>query len=320
MFNKASFSISKVRPRPQSLTGVWVVFSGVLLAAAPSKVVADPGVSGSYTLTEATNSKKAVSKVWSNLLAGYQQARNAAKAMVKQMQLTSSLAHSMEENLLAWQSVAQRTEALLHADIWDENPIKVVENLEENVFQKSDALLYYRIPNAKQASAQLNQSRRAWVKGLGWNETDLADAGRKTLLGTLGLVSLSPDQRKQKTREKAAFDIRSTSLAKAAARQGQMDYMTDDADAHLSALGSTLTQMDASEARSLGEMNAQLSENDFVQGQMEAHQDMDRLELYSQILLAKASDYDRRGLLVHLAIEPLVLLSTELEARKVPHE
>ncbi len=177
-----------------------------------------------------------------------------------------------------------------------------------------------RIPNAKQASAKLNQSRRAWVKGLGWNETDLTDAGRKTLLGTLGLVSLRPDQRKQKTREKAAFDIRSTSLAKTAARQGQMDYMTDDADAHLSALGSTLTQMDASEARCLGEMNAQLSENDFVQGQMEAHQDMDRLELYSQILLAKASDYNRRGLLVHLAIEPLVLLSTELEARKVPHE
>lgn len=90
--------------------------------------------------------------------------------MVKQMELTASLAHSMEKNLQAWQSVAQRTEALLHADIWVSNPVKEIENLEENLFQKSDDLLYNRIPNARQASAAVNKARRQWVDNLGWND------------------------------------------------------------------------------------------------------------------------------------------------------
>jgi hypothetical protein len=293
---------------------------GVLLAAfvLPSAVHADPGVNGSYSWSETWDTKKSIRKVWSSLLAGYQQARNTAKAMVKQMQLTASLAHSMEEQLIAWQTVAKKTEALLHADVWDESPIGVVENLEENVFQKSDALLYNRIPNARQASENMNAARRAWVKGLVWNETDDAEAAKKTLLGSLGLTALSPDQRKQKTREKVAYDIRSTTLAKTAARQDRMAYMTDDADAHLSAVGSTLTRMDASEAKGLSEMNGQLSENDFVQGQMESRQSMDRLELYAQILLARASDYNRAGLAVHMAMVPMLLLSDELASRRSP--
>src|SRR4051812_29224965 len=102
---------------------------------APIMPKADPGVSSSYTATETVDTKKSIRKIWSNFLAGYQQARNAAKSIVRQMQLTSSLAHSMEQNLRAWESVARRTEALLHADIWDENPIALVENLEENLFQ-----------------------------------------------------------------------------------------------------------------------------------------------------------------------------------------
>jgi hypothetical protein len=293
----------------------------VLLAialAVPVRIHADPGVNGSYSWSETWDTKKSIRKVWSSLLAGYQQARNTAKAMVKQMQLTASLAHSMEEQLIAWQTVAKKTEALLHADVWDENPIKVVENLEENVFQKSDALLYNRIPNARQASENMNAARRAWVKGLVWSETDDAEAAKKTLLGSLGLTALSPDQRKQKTREKVAYDIRSTTLAKTAGRQDRMAYMTDDADAHLSAFGSTLTKMDASEAKGLSQMNGQLSENDFVQGQMESRQSMDRLELYSQILLARAADYNRAGLAVHMAMVPMLLLSDELAARRSP--
>lgn len=279
-------------------------------------VHADPGVNGSYTLGESVNTKKSIRKVWSNLLAGYQQARNAAKSMVKQMQLTASLAHSVEQNLQAWQSVAQRTEALLHADIWDSNPITEVEKLEENLFQKTDDLLYSRIPNARQASANVNKARRQWVQNLGWDDDVSQVDSRKTVLGTLGLVSLSPNQRKQKTREKMAFDVRSTSIAKTAARQDRMTYLTDDADAHLSAIGSTLTKMDASEAKGLSEMNGQLAENDFVQGQMEAHQEMDRLDLYAQILLSKASVYNRVGLTTHLAIQPLLFLSAELERKR----
>lgn len=290
--------------------------STLLIFSAVAVVNGDPGVSGSYTLGESVNTKKSVRKVWSNLLAGYQQARNAAKSMVKQMQLTASLAHSVEQNLQAWQSVAQRTEALLHADIWDSNPITEVEKLEENLFQKSDDLLYNRIPNARQASANVNKARRQWVQNLGWDDDASQVDSRKTVLGTLGLVSLSPDQRKQKTREKVAFDVRSTALAKTAARQERMTYLTDDADAHLSAMGSTLTKMDASEAKGLSEMNAQLAENDFVQGQMEAHQEMDRLDLYAQILLSKASAYNRVGLSTHLAIQPLLFLSAELERKR----
>lgn len=280
-----------------------------LLLASPLK--ADPAVNGSYSLSETVDTKKSVRKVWSNLLAGYQQARNAAKSMVKQMQLTASLAHSMEQNLLAWQTVAQKTEALLHADIWDENPIQLVENLEENLFQKSDDLLYNRIPNAREASAQLGKARRAWVKNLGWGDAEPGDS-RNTVLGTLGLVSLSPDQRKEKSREKIAFDLRSTSLSKTAGRQERMTYLTDDADAHLSAFGTTLQNLDASETKGLSEMGSQLAENDFVQGQMEAHQDMDRLDLYAQILLSKASLYNRMGLGSYLALQPLLLLSDEL--------
>lgn len=287
-----------------------------IMGCIPAITMGDPGVSSSYTLGETVNTKKSIRKVWSNLLAGYQQARNAAKSMVKQMQLTASLAHSMEQNLQAWQSVAQRTEALLHADIWDENPITEVENLEENLFQKSDDLLYNRIPNARQASANVNKARRQWVKNLDWEDGDVSTESRKTLLGTLGLVSLSPDQRKQKTREKLAFDVRSTSLAKTAARQDRMTFMTDDADAHLSAMGGTLTKMDASEAKGLSEMNTQFAENDFIQGQMESHQEMDRLDLYAQILLSKASMYNRVGLGTHLALQPLLVLSAELEKRR----
>jgi PleD family two-component response regulator len=135
-------------------------------------------------------------------------------------------------------------------------------------------------------------------------------------MGTLGLVGLSPDQRRQKTREKMAFDVRAASIAKTTARQDQMTFMSDDADAHLSAFGTTLTKMDASEAKTLAEMNTQLAENDFVQGQMEARQDMDRLDLYAQILLAKASAYNRGALASHLAVQPLLVLSEALEGKR----
>src|SRR2546423_9277550 len=135
--------IRKAEPALHPTSFRSAVCGGLLLSAfsLPIAVQADPGVNGSYSWSETWDTKKSIRKVWSSLLEGYQQARNAAKAMVKQMQLTASLAHSMEEQLNAWQTVAKKTEALLHADVWDENPITLVENLEENVFQKSDALL-----------------------------------------------------------------------------------------------------------------------------------------------------------------------------------
>jgi hypothetical protein len=303
-------------PRRVAKASPTIALLIALSICAGASAWADPGVNGSYTTGEAVNTKKSIRKVWSNLLAGYQQARNAAKSIVKQMQLTSSLAHSMEQNLAAWESVAQRTEALLHADIWDSNPIREVENLEENLFQKTDALLYDRIPNARQASGEMEKARRQWVDHLGWEGDGAGTDGRKTLLGTLGLVGLSQDQRKQKTREKMAFDVRAASIAKTAARQDRMTFLTDDADSHFSAMGTTLTQMDASEAKALAEMNTQLAENGFVQGQMEACQEMDRLDLYAQILLVKASAYNRAGLASHLAVQPLLMLSDALKSKR----
>lgn len=289
------------------------------LALCPlAEVQADPSVSGSTSAGETVSTKKSIRKIWSNFLAGYQQARNAAKSVVRQMQLTQSLAHSMEQNLRAWESVARRTEALLHADIWDENPIALVENLEENLFQKTDALLYNRIPNARQSSRQLGEARRQWVKGLGWGEDPAPEKTRQSMLASAQLVGLSPDQRGQQTREKTAFEVRASALAKTGARRDQMTYMTDNVDANLSALGGSLAELQASEARTMGEMNLQLSENDFVQGQMGTCQDMDRLELYAHILLAGVTEHNRLSLASHLSIQPLVLLSEELERRRNP--
>jgi hypothetical protein len=234
------------------------------------------------------------------------------------MQLTSSLAHSMEQNLRAWESVARRTEALLHADLWDENPIALVENLEENLFQQTDALLYNRIPNARRSSRQLGEARRRWIQGLGWGEDPAPKDPRQSLTASTDLVALNRDQRVQQTREKTAFEIRSAALAKTGARREQMAYMTDNVDANLSALGGSLGRLQASEARTLGEANLQLSENDFVQGQMGVRQDMDRLELYAHILLASVTEYNRLSLASQLAIQPLVLISGELERRRAP--
>lgn len=284
-----------------------------LLFVLPVLSSADPGVSGNFTLEENVNTKKSLAKVWGNLLAGYQQARNAAKSVVRQMQLTSSLANSMEENLRAWETVAKRTEAVLQADIWDENPVAFIEKLEENLFQQTDRLLYYRIPDAKQSSKNLNSTRRKWVNNLAMDDESAYNQSRLTQLGVVKTISLGDDQRKQASREKAAYDIRTASLLKTGARRDQMVYMSDNADANLSALGQSLRTLDDSRAKEMAELNGQLAENDFVLGNMETAQDMDRLELYSQILLSKASKYNRAGLGAYLAVAPLVELSEELE-------
>lgn len=284
----------------------------------PALLRADPGVSSNFTLEENVNTKKSLGKVWSNLLAGYQQARNAAKSMVRQMQLTSSLANSMEENLRAWESVAKRTEAVLKADVWDENPIDFIENLEENLFRKTDDLLYYRIPDAKQSSRNLRTARRRWVQNLTQDGETAYNESQRAQLGVAKTLSLGDDQRRQASREKAAYDIRTSTLMKTGARRDQMVYMTDNADANLSAMGQSLRTMDESRAKEMTEFQTQLAENDFVLGNMETAQDMDRLELFSQILLSKASKYNAAGLASYLAIEPLVSLSEELERIQAP--
>ncbi len=289
----------------------------LLTLTIPPTAIADPAVSGSYSLTETVNTKKSIRKIWSNFLAGYQQARNAAQSMVRQMQLTASLANSMEQNLIAWESVAKRTEALLHADIWDANPITEVEKLEENLFQKTDALLYNRIPSARQSSLRLNQSRRDWVDGFGWGEDPAPGDARQSLRASLAFMALSPGRGPQQSREKTTFDIRSGSLAKSGARQDQMAYMTDNTNAHLSALGSSLTKLETSDQKTMSDMNQQLSENDFVEGQMETRQDMDKLELYTHILLVRAMDYNKMGMAAYLTLQPLLLLSDELERRQI---
>ncbi len=273
----------------------------------------DPGVSGNVTLADHADTKKAVKKVWGNLLAGYQQARNAAKSMVRQMQLTASVANSMEENLHAWEMVAKRTEAVLKADIWDENPIEFIEKLEENLFEQTDKILYDNIPNAKKSSEAFTKSRRAWVDGLKQDAETSFGESQTAQLGVVKTISLGNSQRTQASREKAAFDIRNTSILKTGTRRDQMVFLTDNADANLSALGQSLKKIDDSKTKEMGEINSQLGQNEFVLGNMESAQDMDRLELYSEILLSKASKYNQTGLAAYLAIAPLISLSDELE-------
>jgi len=285
----------------------------LLLYFLPVLSAADPGVSSNFTLEENVNTKKSLAKVWGNLLAGYQQARNAAKSMVRQMQLTASLANSMEENLQAWENVAKRTEAVLHADIWDENPVTFIEKLEVNLFEQTDKILYYKIPDAKRASENFNTARRKWVDNLDMKDDASFNEAQRSELGVAKTLSLGNDQRQQISRDKAAYDIRTTSLIKTGARRDQMVYMTDNADANLSALGQSLRKIDDSKAKEMTDINGQLAENEFVLGNMESSQDMDRLELLSQILLAKASRYNQVGLGSYLAVWPLVSLSDELQ-------
>jgi hypothetical protein len=288
-------------------------FALLIILVFPLLIPADPGVSSNFTVEENVNTKKSLAKVWGNLLAGYQQARNAAKSMVRQMQLTSSLANSMEENLRAWENVAKRTEAVLHADIWDENPVTFIENLEENLFQQTDKILYYKIPDAKRASENLNTARRKWVENLNMGDEKGFTEAQRSQLATAKTLALGDDQRQQVSREKAAYDIRTASLLKTGARRDQMVYMTDNADANLSALGQSLRKIEDSKAKEMTDINGQLAENEFVLGNMESAQDMDRLELYSQILLAKATKYNQAGLGSYLALWPMVSLSDELE-------
>ncbi|HLP40338.1 MAG TPA: hypothetical protein VK465_02420 [Fibrobacteria bacterium] len=283
-----------------------------LLLAIPGQ--ADPSVSGSFTMKDAADNRRSVRKVWGNFLAGYQQARNMAKGVVRQMQMTSSLAHSMEHNLQAWETVARQTEALLKADIWDPNPINLIVNAEENFFQKADRLMYFTVPNAKTASRQLNESRAAWVRNLSQLSEPGAELPARRAAGITKTLALGEAQKRQENQEKGAFAVRNAALVRSGLRRDEMVYMTDNANANLSAAARTLQESPESRQNEMADLNRQTSENQYVLGNMQTAQEMDRIELMTHILLAKSSAYNRAALGSYLLVSPLVELSDALNA------
>ncbi len=285
-----------------------------------SLVYSDPSVSGSFTVKDAADNKRSIRKTWGNFLAGYQQARNMAKGVVRQMQMTSSLAHSFEQNLQAWESVAKQTEALLKADIWDSNPIKLIENTEENFFQKSDKLLYYTIPSAKTSSRQLNTSRAEWVKTLSQLTDPGADKPGRQAAGVIKTLALADAQRQQHSNEKDAYAVRNAAIVRSGLRRDETVYMSDNADANLAAAAKTLQSATDSKQNEMADFSKQTSENQYVLSQVQAVQEMDRVELLSHLLLSKASSYNRAAIGSYLLVSPLVELSDALNAlpRKTP--
>jgi hypothetical protein len=283
---------------------IWVSLASFALG--------DPGVSGNFTTKDAADNKQSLRKVWANFLGGYQQARNMAQGVVRQMQMTSSLAHSMENNLQAWENVAKQTEALLHADIWDPNPINLIIKTEENFFQKSDKLLYYTIPSAKTASRQFNTERSSWVTSL----NQLTDPGSKTqarqAAGITKTLTLGDAQRNQVSQEKSAFAVRNATVLRSGLRRDELVYMSDNADANLTAAGRTLRDLSDSKQNEMADFGKQTSENQYVLSQVQTAEEMDRIELLSQILLAKASAYNRASIGSYLAVSPLVEISDAL--------
>lgn len=283
-----------------------------LILFAVSISFADPSVSGSFTAGDAASNKQSLRKIWGNFLAGYQQARNTAKGVVRQMQLTASLANSLEQNLQAWERVSKQTEAVLHADIWDSNPITVIENLEENVFQKTDELLYYQIPNAKRSSAQLNSQRRAWVANL----TQLTSPSPSSpLLRSAGIqktLALTQASSRQETQDKDAFSIRNAALVRSGLVRDEILYMNDNASANLSANAMYMTSLTDSKQNEMADFAVQTSENQNVIEQVDASGEMSRLEVLSHIVLAKASTYNRASMASFMITAPLTELSNEL--------
>jgi len=102
-------------------------------------------------------------RTWQNLLKYYKQARDIAKATLNEMDNVRDFCWSSYRYLYAVERAANRAQL-----IWDnitkfkaENPFDAVIYLEENIFQKSDLLFYYDMPQIKVQWAKLAASRDA---------------------------------------------------------------------------------------------------------------------------------------------------------------
>lgn len=283
-----------------------------VIAIACSMVMADPTVSGSFTTGDAINNKQSLRKVWGNFLAGYQQARNMAKGVVRQMQMTASLANSMEQNLQAWERVSKQTEALLHADIWDSNPITAIENLEENFFQKTDKLLYYTIPNAKRASRQFDAQRQAWVDNLDEVFSTTATNPLQRSAGVQKTLALPKASMAQGNQDKSAYALRNAALVRSGLVRDEIIYLNDNAGANLSANARSLMTMNDSKQNELADMSMRSSENLNVLSQADEALEISRVELLTHLLLAKASSYSRASYAGYMITAPLTDLSDAL--------
>lgn len=285
----------------------------ILISSFISFSFADPSVSGNFTTGDAVNNKQSLRKVWGNFLAGYQQARNMAKGVVRQMQLTASLANSMEQNLQAWERVSRKTESLLKADIWDSNPVGLIENLEENFFQETDDLLYYQIPNAKRSSSQLNAERRAWVSGLNQLTSPTLSNPIHRSAGLQKTLSLPQASMGQVSQEKDAYAVRNAALVRSGLIRDEIIYLNDNAAANLSANAHSLRSLDDSKQNEMADIGIQNSENLRVLEQADASGTMSRVELLTHLLLSKASTYNRASLSGYMIAAPLSELSDALQ-------
>ena len=102
-------------------------------------------------------------RIWQNLLKYYKQARDIAKATLDEMDNVRDFCWSSYRYLYAVERAANRAQL-----IWDnitkfkaENPFDAVIYLEEKIFQKSDLLFYYDMPQIKAQWAKLSASRDA---------------------------------------------------------------------------------------------------------------------------------------------------------------
>jgi hypothetical protein len=100
-------------------------------------------------------------KVWQNLLQVYANIRMVAKTTLKDMQAVSNFAWSAQRQLQAVENAANKIEQI-YTNIKGyrgDNVIDFITYTEEKVFQQTDQLVYYDIPNIQQCNKNLLSNR-----------------------------------------------------------------------------------------------------------------------------------------------------------------
>lgn len=100
-------------------------------------------------------------KIWTNVLQVYGQFRKTAQTLIKDIQAVMDLAWSAQRQLDACEAVANRVESISNyiSDYRFDNAAQFVKDMEENVFQQSDLLIYSEIPNVGLAYKDLISER-----------------------------------------------------------------------------------------------------------------------------------------------------------------
>ena len=295
----------------------------LLLIVCLEFTLAGKGPETGLSPTETVDDKKAVRKVWGNVLSAYEQARNAAKIVVKEMRLTAAMAHSMESMLIAWERVAQKTEYLLTPKTWKDlgtkNPIELIENLEEDFFRETDDLIYTEIPSALGASRRYENVRGRWVRGVDGIHEPVLQYSKKKMEYLVRLTGLSPGQKKKGSREKAAHETRTKSLAVATAKNDVGVISIDNKEARMEHIQKSLGEsgdeggsLNKEGMSSLYQVGSQTSENGYFLRAEELSQKINNIEVLSHIQSASISGYARANTMSYLMLFPLHRFSEEV--------